>query len=217
MAKDPKQPVGAEAENGDPNLDVNKTFDPSTLTGEALEKYQEQLWLIQKRKAKGKNRPEPQGAFSITSLMDIFTIILVYLLMNYSTDPTQVTLTEDMTPPKSIETFKSSEKSTVVAITQKHILVEGQAIVQVKDGKVSGSAKRDGEEGFYITPLFDALKEQSDKLKKLASMNSAVQFKGKMLFLCDGQVQFRLLTEVMYTAGQAEFGEFEFIVINAAG
>jgi len=39
-----------------------------------------------------------------------------------------------------------------------------------------------------------------------------VPFKGRLLLQCDREIPFSLLREVMYTAGQAQFGEFKFVV-----
>ena len=43
------------------------------------------------------------------------------------------------------------------------------------------------------------------------------QFKGQILLQCDRTLPFSLIREVMYTAGQAQFGEFRFVVIKTAG
>lgn len=166
-----------------------------------------------KEQAKAK-RGSTAASVSITSLLDIMTILLVFMLMNYATNPANVNPSADLELVASLETNELVTHLTTLAITQKHILVDDKPVVQVKDGKVSPTAKRDGEDGYFITPLFDALQAAADHQKKLASYNRNVQFSGRMMVIGDEEVSFRLLSEVLYTAGQAEFGEFEFAVIR---
>jgi biopolymer transport protein ExbD len=176
----------------------------------------ENLKKIQgKRKEKAKSRRGGgEMGVSITSLMDIMTIMLVFLLMNYASNPTNITPSADLQLVQSLETTEQHDHLTTLAITQTHILVDDKPVVQVKDGKVSPTAKRDGEDGYFITPLFDALQASADYQKKLASYNKSIKFQGRLMVIGDEIVPFRLLSEVLYTAGQAEYGEFEFAVIR---
>ena len=45
-----------------------------------------------------------------------------------------------------------------------------------------------------------------------ASGSSEHEFKGRILLQCDKGLPFSVIREVMYTAGQAQFGEFKFVV-----
>lgn len=185
------------------------------LSPEELEALDDARKIQAKRKAKRKSRNVQEAAsVSITSLMDIMTILLVFMLKNYAANPMNVNPSEDLALVQSLETNESHEQLTPLAITSKHIVVDNQPIVQVKDGKVSAAAKRDGEDGYFITPLFDALQAVAEHQKKLSSYNASVKFKGRLMVIGDQDVPYRLLSEVLYTAGQAEFGEFEFAVIR---
>ncbi|RJO63144.1 MAG: hypothetical protein C4523_21330 [Myxococcales bacterium] len=185
------------------------------LTAEELEEIADARKLRAKRKAGNKGRRKQWlPEMSITSLMDMMTILLVYMLVNYSTNPLNITVGEDLQLVRSLETSETFEHLVPVAITKNHIVVDNAPIVQVKDGKVSAKAKREGEDGYFITPLFDSLKDVADHQKKLAQYNKSVKFTAKLLIVGDQEVPFRLLTEVLYTAGQAEFNQFEFAVIK---
>lgn len=183
----------------------NNQIDPQEL--EDFRRIQE------KRKAKGK-RDRLKQQFSITSLMDIMTILLVFMLKNYASNPMNINPSEDLQLVKSLETEELHTRLTPLAITQNHILVDDKAVVQVKKGRVAASTKREGEDGYFITPLFDSLQETVKHQKKLAQYNPSVKFTGKLLVIGDESVPYRLLTEVLYTAGQAEFNQFEFAVIR---
>jgi hypothetical protein len=81
---------------------------------------------------------------------------------------------------------------------------------------VAASAKRDGADGYFITPLHAALVEAAALERRVAQRNPDRPFDGAALVVADRAVPFRLLTEVLYTAGQAEYGRFEFAVMTAA-
>ncbi len=185
------------------------------LTQEELEAIQDFEAIKAKRKAKKANRGgAAEGNLSIDSLLDILTILLVFLLMNYSTDVTNVTPTDDLQLVKSIEIEKTHKQMVPIGITRDFILVDNKPIVQVKDGRVSASAKREGADGFFITPLFDSLEEEAKKQRKIAQYNSSIKFEGQMMVIVDENVPYRLLSEVLYTAGQAEFAQYEFVVLR---
>jgi len=185
------------------------------LSIEELEALEDAKKIQAKRKEQHKARREQEAQpLSITSLMDIMTILLVFMLMNYATDPMNINPSDELSLVPSVSIDKIHERMTTMAITKNHLLVDDKPVVQVKDGKVPVTAKREGEDGYFITPLFDALKAQADNVKKLATYNKSLKFKGNLMIIGDEEAPFRLLSEVMYTAGQAEFGNFEFAVIS---
>ncbi len=185
------------------------------MTPEELEALEDAHKVQKKRKASAKrHRSSGAQSMSITSLMDIMTILLVFMLKNYATNPMNVNPSSDLNLVQSLETQENHVQLTSLAITEKHILVDDKPVVQVKDGKVSATAKREGEDGYFITPLFDALQEAADHQKKLSQYNANVKFTGRMLIIGDEKAPYRLLSEVLYTSGQAEFSEFEFAVIR---
>lgn len=165
------------------------------------------------RKRKKPKRMEEPGPLTITSLMDILTILLVFLLKSYSADPVNITQSDDLTLPDSSAQL-APEEAVPVAITTKGILVNDRPVAEVMDGNVDPSVKRDGENGFFITPLFDALTEEADRQKRIAKVNTAQEFTGMALVIAHKDTPYRLLNEVMYTAGQAQFAQFKFAVIK---
>ncbi|WP_365871042.1 biopolymer transporter ExbD [Alcanivorax sp.] len=73
----------------------------------------------------------PAGSLSLTSLMDIFTILLLYLLVNQS-DSTPLDPPKDIRLPNSIVETKPRE-SLVVSVSGDQVLVKGEAVVSMAD------------------------------------------------------------------------------------
>ena len=157
---------------------------------------------------RAKKRKTEEGGLSITSLMDMMTIILVFLLKSYSVEDIQVKPSADLRLPTSTSK-KAPEVAVNVVVSKRTISVDGVKVIDVSDGmEIAEEYKR----GTMITPLYDTLQEKADEAKAVAARNPSHPFKGRLLLQCDKDVPFSLLREVMYTAGQAQFGEFKFVV-----
>ena len=159
--------------------------------------------------------PEPDAVshLNITPMMDMMTILLLFFLQNF-TLAGSIQPTADMIPPRSISRSKHVNQ-VQVTITKKEILVENNAVAQVKKGEVDSSLKRDGQSGFLITPLMDTLQKHATRLKLLHKRHLRKEpFDGQMLLIADQQTPYRLISEVLYSAGQAEFGKYRLVVLQ---
>ncbi len=165
------------------------------------------------KKPKRKKRQIKKMGLNINSMMDIMTIILVFLIKSYSTNPVNVTPTDDLQIPTSMAKLQP-EDAVPITVTKRSITVNDDMVVEVKDYKIEPQHKRDGADGFFIDPLFEALSIEMEKQKEIARFNKAQEFRGLSMIIMDSDVPCRLLTEVMYTAGQAQFSNFKFVVVQ---
>jgi biopolymer transport protein ExbD len=151
---------------------------------------------------------------NITPMMDMMTILLVFLLKQFSVQAAAASMAEGLQLPQSnIETTRPLAVN--VSVTQTAVLVEGDAVAPVRAGAVDPSLKRDGANGYYITPLVDILQKHANRLKKIALMGGT-QFDGTAMIMVDKATPYRLLTEILYSAGQAEFRNYHLVVIKRA-
>lgn len=173
----------------------------------------------QKRAAKKAARRKRSAAdmpLIITSLMDAFTIILCFLLKTYGSDPVNITQSNDLRLPGSIAQAPL-RAATTIAVTSNAILVDDRRVVDLRDGAIDASNMRDGTTGYFVTPLFDALTEAVQNQRRIEARNQSVRFEGQALVLGHKTTSFRTLTQVLYTAGQAEFNQFKFAVVQTRG
>lgn len=164
-----------------------------------------------------KNELESGGDVShlnITAMMDMMSILLVFMLKQFATEQAALTLNADIQPPKSTSQLKPPP-SLNVTVSTTAIIVEGDPVVAVRGGHVDPNAKPDGPNGFLIRPLTDTLTKHATRLKKLEVLTQGAQkFEGTMLLLVDRSIPYRLLTEVLYSAGQAEFRNYRLVVLQ---
>jgi biopolymer transport protein ExbD len=148
---------------------------------------------------------------NIMPMMDMMTILLVFLLKQFSLQASAMAMSEMVLPTSSSE--RASVESLKIMITQNAIIVEGDAVAPLSNHSVDPSMKRDGANGYYITPLVDVLTKHANRLKKIAALGGG-EFDHAAMIMVDKNTPYRLLSEVMYSAGQAEFLNYRFVVIK---
>jgi biopolymer transport protein ExbD len=170
--------------------------------------------LIRRKLAR---REEPQEVgLNIYPMMDMMTILLVFLIMSFASGGAEVVQSEELQIPTSTSQVEAAEALGIV-ISQSEITVEGKRVLALRNGKVDPSLKQGGGNGWLITPLYNTLKQHRDRLKTIAAKNPQRAFRGEVRLVADKRTPFRTLGEVIYSLGQAEFGALRFIVLKESG
>lgn len=162
---------------------------------------------------RGKIRREVHGSveIQITSMLDMFTILISYLLVSVSASPMSIhTVTNQNLPVTSSQ--KPIEELLSVIVDKNVISVEGKVVTSHKNGVVDQALL--DETGFLIKPVFDEFSKHAEKLKYISSVNKKIDVEGKVLLEMDKDLPFTILRQVMYTAGQAGYNEFKFIALK---
>lgn len=206
-----EEEAGAQA-SGMGNIDATvNELPPLELHGsEDDEVEQRKLRLAKKAKKKARGPHDVAEELNIVALMDAFTIILVYLIKSYSSDPANITQSAELTLPAS-QTLLSIVEATPLVITSKAILVNNKAVARMTDKGVDPTEMGNS---MTITHVLEALKKEADGQKMISRYNAKVKFEGLLLVVADKKTTFQTLTEVLYTAGQAEFGQYKFAVLR---
>jgi biopolymer transport protein ExbD len=130
---------------------------------------------------------------NITSMTDMFTILLVFLLQTYSTSDVQVNIDQGQRLPSS--TSQSSPvKSIQISLTKNELKISDQTIAKLVHEDFENKDISNSDSNF-ITPLFAEL-EKFAKDEKL---------KGNILMKADESLPYGVLRKVMYTASMAGF------------
>lgn len=174
-------------------------------------------------KKKASRRGGGTEELNITSMMDMMTIILVFLLKSYSTDDVSVKPSADLSIPVSTS-VKTPKVAVNVIVEAKRILVDGLEVVNLEEyttdeGTPSVRLKEDDVRGVGIPSLERVLEEAKDKQKEFlrSTGRTDADFKGEILLQAHKEVPYEVIRSVMYTAGQQEFAQFRFVVIKGSG
>lgn len=174
------------------------------------------------RKAIRKNQVEPEITFlNITAMLDIMTIILVFLLKTLGESSAAMPQSDDLRIPSSTLRLQPSQEGVRVTISKSQLMVGDTAVLSlparaalVQQG-VEARHKRNGPNDPYIVPLANALREarKTDKLVRQAKGLEA-NF-SEAVIVADETTPYRLFIEVLYTLGQSEFGRYHLMVMQA--
>jgi biopolymer transport protein ExbD len=157
--------------------------------------------------------PEDIKDLNITPMMDMMTIILVFLLKTFTSSATLVNMDSNLMLPPSM-TPLAAKQAVPVTITKRVLLVEGDAVAPINNGRIDPNFKRDGDNGYYITPLVETLSKVARREKRVAEMSGA-KFDGELTIIADKNTPYRLLTEVLYSCGQAEYANYRLLVLKS--
>jgi biopolymer transport protein ExbD len=160
------------------------------------------------------SEPDVVKDLNITPMMDMMTIILVFLLKTFSGSASTITFDQNLKVPQSTTQLKPKEAISVT-ITKKVILVEGDGVAPITGGRVDPAVKRDGENGYYITPLVDILEKHARKEKKVAELTGGGTWEAQLMLIADQTTPYRLLTEVLYSCGQAGYANYRLLVLKS--
>jgi biopolymer transport protein ExbD len=142
---------------------------------------------------------------NITSMIDMFTLMVVFLLKNYSAEGQLVTPAKNLTlPTSSVE--KMAREALSVKVSNTNIMVENSIVIDANAYHIV-----QGQKDFLIKPLFDVLKKNSDAAKREAEMFKT-EFSGKISIQGDTTIPYSILTRVMYTCGQAGYPVMNLVV-----
>jgi len=143
-------------------------------------------------------------SFNLVSLMDIFTILVFFLLVN-SGEGEVLPSTKNVDLPESIAEQKPRQ-NVVVMVTERDILVQGNRIALLKDV--------DSSDRLLIYPLKVALETQNKR--RLLESSQAKTKPPEVTIMGNKEIPYRLLKKVMATCTEAGFGKISLAVMQKA-
>jgi biopolymer transport protein ExbD len=133
----------------------------------------------------------------LTSLVDVMTILLVFLLKSFSVEGTIVTPAKDLQLPASISN-ETPKPLPAIQITNKGVLIESTMLASMKELTESDS--------MLIPKLYSWLSLQSGWIGTTR----------EIMIQSDRNAQFSIIKKVMYTCSKAGIADFTVLVLNEA-
>lgn len=156
-----------------------------------LSPHQKSLSLIGNR-----SKPKPPAELTLTSLLDMFTILLVFLLKSFSADGQMVTNTEDLTLPVSTS-LKPPRSAPIIAVTKDWLIFDDKPLVKIEDLQANND--------LLIQPLQASLQQSRSFSEQLGAIDTRVGFNGTVDIMGDRDASFAIIKRVMFTCGQVGF------------
>ena len=147
-------------------------------------------------------------SLNITSMTDMFTLLLVFLLQNFSTSTVEIKPIDGLNLPVS-NSYKNPVDVLQVSISLQDIRVSDKIVAKVANRQIA-SADVDPQDSNFIQPLFKELQERAKdpKAKKTDDEDN-----GQILVQADQNLHYQTLRKVMYTASMAGFPHVKLITV----
>ncbi|MCH8249002.1 MAG: biopolymer transporter ExbD [Proteobacteria bacterium] len=147
-------------------------------------------------------RNKGAGTLNLVSLMDIFTILVFFLLVN-SSDVETLPNAKDLQLPESIAEKKARE-TVVILIGKVDLIVQGTRVAKIADIMAT--------RGNDIPELREALLSQNDRvLRREANDDIAAR---EVTIMGDKDIPYRLLKKVMATCAASDYGQISLAVLQ---
>jgi biopolymer transport protein ExbD len=154
---------------------------------------------------------------NITAMMDMMTIILVFLLKSMAASSASIPQSDDLAMPKSVLTTEATQEGLAVLVTKTQIVVDTTPVCPVPTDAthgVEGKYKRTGPNDLYIVPLANALQAWRERDRQLRIGTGRDPSSSEAILIADANTPYRLLVEVLFTLGQTEFARFHLMVLQ---
>jgi biopolymer transport protein ExbD len=169
-------------------------------------------WLLShvglSRPRKGRGRRPTSGSLQLTPMIDMFIVVLIFLLMIFGAGTASKAITPSIKPPLASMVDQLSQ-ALVVTVTQPErdplggvVTLEGSAVAAV-------SELRDDSPDWLIAKLREQLEVHKHNWKLC---HPDEQFEREVIVLADRDVDFKVIKKVFYTCGVAGYSNVQLAV-----
>jgi biopolymer transport protein ExbD len=144
----------------------------------------------------------------LTSMIDVFVLLVIFLIQQFSADGDLLFLTDKIRMPEAAN-FEQLERAPVIQVSADQISLEGAPVADVSDVLHN--------EYLNIPALEEQLRDQKKRFEQLREMGASGDFKAEIHIQADKAVQFNVLKRVMFSATQAGYGNINFAVLAGGG
>lgn len=145
------------------------------------------------------------SAINLVSMMDIFTILVFFLLVN-SSEVEVLPNAKDIVLPDSTAEEKARE-SVIVLLTDTQVLVQGRPVAELADV--------DASDAVIIPELKAALEDQAGRAILAGEGDDAIADR-EVTIMGDREIPYSLLKKVMATCTAADYGRLSLAVLQKA-
>jgi biopolymer transport protein TolR len=175
------------------------------------------------RRAHRKHRGGAALDMNLVSLIDVFTILIFFLLSSSGGVETLASPKAVKLPISNVE--QPARETVVVVVTNEDISVEGRRVALVKDVMAPtgvANAAAGAASGAASSDAISALKNELDLLSQRKAVRADVANKiasdgHAVTILADRAVPYQLLRKVMFSCAQAGFSDVSFALRRKDG
>ena len=156
----------------------------------------------------GRGKKSQYAGLMLTSLVDVMTIITIFLLMNFSANGEVLYMTKDIKLPDAFHGAQL-ERAPVISVSADAVTFDGKMLL----------ATGDLEKGdvLNVPELEDALRDEKRRYEQIHANDPDHPFKGLVNVQADKKIPFRVIKRVMFACNQSGFANINFAALAKSG
>jgi len=161
-------------------------------------------------RSKRRKRKSSLLELEMTSLLDVITTLLIFLVFGYNSSGIEINVPKEITLPKSISKDFNHD-AVKIMVAQDAIWVDAKKIIDLSKGDELST----DQEGRRIIPLFDELVAQKELIRATEkSSPRATKFSGLVNLIVDKSIKYSFVKKILYTTAEAGYKEYKFVVMS---
>jgi biopolymer transport protein ExbD len=153
----------------------------------------------------GHGKSEIQADINVTPLVDMLTMLVIFLLMTFSATGDILFMSKDIVLPKAYNSVEL-QRSPIISVSAQAIVFEGALVMN------TGEANPRNYPDWKLTPLYTMLEETKQRiLDKGKKFDEAAQ---QVIIQSDSNVPFEVIKMLMRTCGVSGFTGVNFAVVQ---
>ena len=162
------------------------------------------------KQKKGRKKVKLAGGFIVTSLLDVFTIILLYLMKNYSAEGSILTNAENLILPNSISTKRPTEVNLQISVADDIVCVDNQPCCPTNDVRKIPQENPDP----IIQKLYERLDRKYRQEEEMVRIGALNKVEGRITIQVDKNMDFDTVYKIMNTCGKVGYNNMNFAVMQ---
>lgn len=154
--------------------------------------------------AKRRVKKQGEAGLIITSLIDVFVIVLVFLMRSVDSEGNLMTSADNLVLPMSQRSKTPTEVSLTIIGDQKNITVDDVVLVDTDVVRKQDS--------LLVRPILDVLTKKREEERKAEVLGLIKEATGKVVVQFDKNIPYDIVTKVMATCGYAGYNNIKFAV-----
>lgn len=151
-----------------------------------------------RRKTNGSGEGSESAGMMLTSLMDIFIVLVLYLLVNQSDSISIEPPDRVILPDSGVDTMP--RPSIMIALSDKDVTIQGESVVSMIEVKNS------------TQPEIEAIRQAILRVKAEATKKEQAGVDTEVMILADRSIPFKVLKKIMLSSSNAGYGKISFAV-----
>jgi biopolymer transport protein ExbD len=148
--------------------------------------------------SKQKKKTDPGMNLQITSMADIFTILLVFLLKGLASDAIQINPANNTRLPAMVRSHPLQERALQIEITPTEILVEKESIGDIR----------------ALNLLDQRLSVQRERNRVISEANPSVKNDNRAILIADEKTSYDRIRSVLKSLSKNGYSEIHFAVLE---